>query len=1604
MISEQIKHTKDKTDTGLLVLKNVLKGRKKPMQIKELKEHVKEILQKGDAKPFEELCGMTLKDFILLHNCDFHVRQERKTLYVALVREKEHESHANRLELSIENGEMSGKSSISSNSSDDEEDWNEVTKKQTKPNKPKDKIHKPLAREIVSDHVEENAIIKKFKDLVAKQEDRDLMFVSGHVVYADNPEKCMQDIVCMWNTPQRTKSHIVIGVEKVEGVLQLNGAKKDFDVALYEPDRLFRTDLFTMRPTYNYSVIEYDLKMFGLIEIASSCGNGQPSIVKRACEKADVLLKENELWYRRGSCNVVCPPTDLTIGSIYQWFLGTIQTVMAPAEPMWDSVSIQVNDKDSNSDYTNDKYTEHKRNEPHTEPVSGVNMLEIGKDFTDFWDYVNGFKKGSFILLSGDVSNKQLNLANLSLVDWIAVYDFDVYSCSDGLFNAVQNPLEKRRHLRIGTWRDDPPYPTEDGTYWCFLRGRREISGSRTDSTDGLIESPQSWFKMTKSGLVNNCDQLAEFAEDYAVFTVVVLWPKKEQLVPFIKKYLDRLVEIVTHSPRIILCINEEPATEVGLIQFKALCHEYSGSIHVCKLDLSQLCLGIGNHIFEEKCNVFQYELPTANTCLSPIIPEKDAVWLREDLEILYLRNPYKKCSTDEKDFDEEIMKFYKGGTLHWFARYNNEGDSIDIERDGLKKLEENIQRNIENYKASVVTIAHAPGSGGTTLAQRALWKFHKRIPCAHARAGTFLKSQDLERKVSFLYEKTQLPVLLLIDGEDDTKVKYLCNTLKHTIIIHVKRFPWNMQKLGEKLQMDRVYLSGLVSANEANMLATKFGERCSSTKQKRLNKMRDDVKKKKTLHYMYEFGMTVYHHEFRGLVSYVKGYLQLEKNPTAELLPWQQCLGYLSLVYFYGQTSVPCQFFAPLFHKPSDYTMTLNEDFQYPITEFVVHDTQNKRKNTVRICHYEIAKEILEQVLSRNIKTHLKPRTDSLSANACRNLAPFCKGLIEYCSNKNTKHSVHCRTLQHILTKTFIHRDERDRGEDVEHDIRKKQQLSQLLLDVPASKPLFTERLQLLEKLSSSFPDDPNYHAHVGRFHAFCGPDDEKKAECCFRTAIKLCEKKNKGKQENELDDSMKSTLMHIYHMYGVVKKRRISSLIGKLKHDHTTTELLFNEKLRDLVETAEMASEYFTKSREMTPYVCDIFTHAFTSEIEVRLQICDYIVRQFKATAETGMIFKEFLDSSADDDSKVFVEISIQKIERLILECYMDVHLETEDQHSLKKLVKWYNTLFKKQVLPEESLFADDEIGKIRLQITSLKLQHGAQLLSIESVHDEGAFNAIIDLYEHMFQEIHSTGVGEKLGKKEIEYDYREWMFAIRQDICRKTYPIEEVLMHVQNWHHLVRSPMSTYYLFVLNSLLGFCIESKPGKTECLLRAFSLKAELRRKNGLIIRPKYPREWLGTSEDGIKILQTATRRIGLNENKEAGRGLMDLAVCKGTICHPNSRMYAGLIEIELNVDSAVHMFYIPKLVHLEGPRYAGQRVEFNLAFSVEHGYEAFNVKLLKRHGCSSCSATVEFRSVDESMPCTACEEMIHKDQLNEVKAEEYIDTHALEPEDVFYE
>ena len=72
--------------------------------------------------------------------------------------------------------------------------------------------------------------------------------------------------------------------------------------------------------------------------------------------------------------------------------------------------------------------------------------------------------------------------------------------------------------------------------------------------------------------------------------------------------------------------------------------------------------------------------------------------------------------------------------------------------------------------------------------------------------------------------------------------------------------------------------------------------------------------------------------------------------------------------------------------------------------------------------------------------------------------------------------------------------------------------------------------------------------------------------------------------------------------------------------------------------------------------------------------------------------------------------------------------------------------------------------------------------------------------------------------------------------------------------------------------------------------------------------------------------------------------------MCKGTVRAGNKR-YSGDIDLDLDPGETslhVRVSYIPLSARMEGSRFDGRRVQFHLGFTLDKGYEAYNVRRSK--------------------------------------------------------
>ncbi|KAK7467819.1 hypothetical protein BaRGS_00036963, partial [Batillaria attramentaria] len=1474
----------------------------------------------------------------------------------------------------------------------DEPRWKEVKTKKTRKkegNEAKESQPAPLSRPVQIGLSADQCLVKQ---LLNKSPDNTLIFRRTSLDYDRDALLFTKDVVSLWNTPHRNRAHILLGIRR-RSVLphDLVGLPDARDDDYYQS--LFRRELFQLPPRFTYREVMYMERRVGIVQIESNQGCGFPSVV--ISDDVAPGLQKDQLWARKEGQNALISPSDLLVGKIHVWF----QAVNRPSHIAQSHESAQQSNppeelscsapgqNTSQSPVIPSSGKTATKTSLGTKAIAGT-RTRMGTKANELLEALGYFQKGHFVLLCGTMRHFCRNVESLASAPWIAVYDFDFRGRDPtGLLSSLEENLRQRRGLHVYTWRDPHIGITERGTQWWSLRGRRDVSDSATSDSSHV-----DWFKKVREKLDKLCIELASFSEDYTIVTILVLWPYSELEARCMHRFLLRMQDQEQFQPQIILCFTDSKPEDGESMEVQMIRRDFGDSVKMFYVSLNDFCTQLELYMQTVRPQAaFEYQLPSEHPNKMTTITDKDAAWLAEDLDVLYLQSPYTKRALSAEDLRKEADNFFRGGTINWYAWYDMGSGYLDAERSISKDVTKHIREvYVEDCKNGMVTILHAPGSGGTTMSQRILWDLHTVAPCVQVRQRSGSSMEDIADRLIFLHDRSHLPVVALMDGEDEPRLQQLSKHLErsYVIILYVKRYPYHMDESRlNRVTDSKYYLRGEVKKQESRNLVMRFREPCQGDQHKidALMKLDADVQGDIEKHQMYEYGMTVYDHEFKGVRAYVRGYLRLGKGQR-KLEPWQRCLGFLSLVYYYGQSSLPCQFFAGLLGMPPNSKLDF-EDFPYEVKVFVVPDTSEGRGQYVRIAHYIIAKEILEQILNRGCDSSTQKTSDRLSRDARRNLKDFAIEFINEAVKKKTRTSLTAQTITYILAKAFIFRDNREISDiETQETHTKKPQFSQIMSDLDSDPP-YSGRLEVLTKLSDAFPDDPNFRAHLGRFYTCCRPEDVEEAERHFKDAIKLCKKRTGRKESEEVEEKLKLTMMHIYHMYGMFFQVRIARYLKSNPEcgvAQNIDEDRFTTMLNHIVVDADQACQNFVNCRLSTPSGCEK-SYTYINEIHVRLEVCDFVNRCYPGGLQA------FLSQRYSGLIYTFLKNSITEIEDLIMECYNVVILDNVIH--LQRKVQWFEDLFSNCTAEMVFVSEEDELTSLRRSITAKKLafrvsdKHEARVSDIVSVECSVSSEEISSLVSMLEMVFEYESISRNTPKRKLELDYKDWILAIRNPKFPKVYSLENVLRRVRNWSESVNSPQSTFYTFVLLSLLGFGTSTVPGSTESLLEAQQLLLDkLHKLRKTVLKSRFPREWLGKDDlEGIRRLVSSST-VGSIENRRVKNAASrsKLAVCKGTIRTKNMRL-SGYIDLDLGEqNTSVKVFYIPLFAKLEGSRFQGERVQFYLAFTLENGYEAYEVKLLDRYRCSECHRKVEMTWDQQEVTCP-CGALIFQNEYNQV-------------------
>lgn len=1193
---------------------------------------------------------------------------------------------------------------------------------------------------------------------------------------------------------------------------------------------------------------------------------------------------------------------------------------------------------------------------------------ERSKNIEDFREAVGRFGKGHYILLT----DRPIHVKNIDVlchVNWCAAFDLDPVTNHTGLLSRIGKKLGEKTLVNKMTWQETKFSVSETSLTWIGMAGFHD----RPDSV--IKDDCISWKKKIKDNLAKILKQINLFCDQYTVLTVVALWPTGNSETEYMYHLITEISESL--SAKVVVVLQRDlvkSKTENARISLL----EVPKNITIVDLTIDDVCAVIQSDcVLASVIKPGSYQLPTSDSTNDPGLTDEEVRWLKEDLDVLYERISTEIDYTAES-LREQEMSFFKGGTLPWSWWYAAGSGAIDIERDIHTDMVNYIRtRHIQQCKSGFINLYHNPGSGGTTAAQRIVWHFKREVPCLQVKNRYESQIPDIFDKVKLLFDKTHLPVIVLVDGEEKRRAETLYFHLQDhvtVVLVYVQRY-WSPIYEDRKDNWGNFWLKSVISKREVVPLERQYVNQCKNSQQK--TKITDLSTKVKSgeHHSLLEFGLAVYDFKYLGIQNYVTSYLKLK--PEEHLHEWQKALAYLSLVYFYGQASLPCNFFTGMLGCDKD-ILTIN-DLPEEMVGLIVVDLQEKRNNMIRISHHLIAKEVLDQILPypKALPANASP---SLSTHAKKKLAGFSIEFIKYAGKRS---SIPYSYISYVMTKTFISRNNKAVGENETHACNKKRPKLSPLLEQSSVREPYTERYDILKQLTDSFPLVAQFKAHLGRLYTICSPEKETAAEKCFKEALELSLPDGEGTHTDSLPYSKKVDLMQIYHMYGNMKLRKVSRYTGRWLTDKPQIKTIrqnFEKDCKEILSLVKQACDCFEKSREITPLGAE-GCMGYICEIHVRIMFADFV--NTKGGCKDVHQYMDNMNTEAAE----FLRHSWVRIEELFLECFSAIDYDKID-NNVRICQEWYTVLFKHEPGHLRLSYEADDLSSRQLQIARIKMKYGGRethgvLEKIDNVED---ICTIINLYENNFRDYESGHIPET--KRTIDIEYKEWLYAIRHELFDKQYSLERVLKHVESWYDILHSPHSRFYLFVLKSILGIGEGKSSGNNKLLIESCELKEEVFKFSRKVIKPKYPREWLGRHKNGIRRLYPGLRFFGQIDNRDFQ--FDGLEICKGTICPPNNKATVGYIDLYLERENrvSIKVFFVPARTeeNLRGSVNKNVRVEFVIGFSMLHGYEAFNVKRLKTITCKACQIEVEILSNEIKAPCQNCSHFVSRKKVGDQK------------------
>ena len=736
--------------------------------------------------------------------------------------------------------------------------------------------------------------------------------------------------------------------------------------------------------------------------------------------------------------------------------------------------------------------------------------------------------------------------------------------------------------------------------------------------------------------------------------------------------------------------------------------------------------------------------------------------------------------------------------------------------------------------------------------------------------------------------------------------------------------------------------IPGAITSPEAEKLSRLFSS-VSPSNTNLFDALEKDVRSNKERH-LFEYGLIAFSHEFKGLQKYVKGYLNLlgGKEGIENLQDWQKVVAYLSLAQYYGQSSLHRQTFHKVLVGNTSKSFVSLNDVYYSGRQFIIESDHEWKIN-----YYMVAKEILEQILSRTSHDD-NPSQDDLSKPAKRNLHILVNDfirMIKTSANRNTP-----KAALQLLTDMIIKRNKTE--VDMRDGVQKKGSLSKLLEDIPEKE----NRVKILQQLVKAFPREAEFHAHLGRLLNILKKFQE--AENSLQKALDIRMKENARMDPDSSDD----ILGRIHHMFGIGYTTQAKAELECVLKSSLTNDY------KNLLIHVKNAIDHFSKARK---YATRDLSYGYIGEVHARLLVAKYVAKKFKGGCV--LAFKEsFTKNPIIIPLFVFVRESHSICDRLLAECSHYTPKQDLDRIKdygicLDRFYEFYGNVTKDLPLLQNR-YSDVLLRRSFIACCRMSVHLKNQLRKQD-------VQAIIEKHEKAIREV----LIENHNQTNISLDMLEWLEAIRHPLTEDRYTLTDVQQYVESWERKNEFGYATFYLYAINFLLAIFSTGQNLVVSFHDKARELKDKLQSQRNPRQKARR-REWIACHRNVTIRKLIATKNLGTwdKENRfwKREEDIKKLEVFTGTVVRSNHPLRGSIALDVPHTACTIEVYFVPKKYGLDKSLYSNQnlRVAFCLCLSSWHGAEAFSIKRLKSWFCTSCNKITNFIAISAvDWKCKIC-------------------------------